>query len=247
VRENKWITAGVFLAFAAAGCTARPNFINHPRPELSVDFDAFSDSGCPPDENGLMLCGSDCPLSVFDCDRIEKPDGLFGGLDPAYPIAYCFFDSYRHSGEDFERAQRVETEGFMYLSGGITQTYVLFVVFVEGEFRILKSPKDFAALFAPVESADEALGYALAHGSYSAFYGLAFERGLRYLTGTVEDTHVEETDDGYLVHLFYYRFFGCGPHTTSAIEVRVTAQGMVEEGNTVGMFEDPDEDGLCVD
>ena len=102
-------------------------------------------------------------------------------------------------------------------------------------------------MFAPVDSSDEPLGYALAHGSYSAFFGLAREPGIRYLTDTVEDTHVEETEDGYLVHLFYYQFFGCGPHTTSAIDVRVSPLGIVGEANVQAMYEDPDEDGLCTD
>lgn len=237
----------IVAALIISGCASPPRFIHHIRPELTVDFVAFADVGCPPDENGLMLCGPESPLSVFDCDRIEEPDGLLGGLDPAYPIAYCLYDSYRHTGEDYERTRRVESEGYLYQFGGIAQTYVRFIVIVEEEFRLLKNQDDFADVFAPIDSADEALGYALAHGSYSAYYGLAPERGLRYLTDMVEDTHVEETENGYLLHLFYYQFFGCGPHTTSAIDVRVTTAGMVEEVDVQAMYENPDQDGLCVD
>ncbi|MBN1437772.1 MAG: hypothetical protein JW929_00045 [Anaerolineales bacterium] len=246
-RKNGWIAALSFLALLCAGCTARPTFLQHPRPELSSDFSAFADAGCPPDENGLMLCFPGSPLAAFDCDRIERPDGLFGGLDPALPIAYCLFDSYRHSGEDFERVMQVEEEGFLYQTGGISQTYVRFVVFRDGEFQLLATREDFAAAFAPVDSANEALAYALAHGPYSAQYGLRFDRGLRYLAATVEDTYVAETDGGYRVHLFHYQFFGCGPHTTSSVDLRVATDGTVEEVKTEAVFQDPKEDSLCVD
>jgi hypothetical protein len=245
--KNGWVAVTGVVALFCAGCTARPTFTPHPRPDLSSDFSAFADAGCPPDENGLMLCNSESPLAAFDCDRIEQPDGLFGGLAPSYPIAYCLFDSYRHSGGDYERVLRIEAEGFLYQSGGISQTYVRFVVFRDGEFQLLATREDFAAAFAPVDSADEALAYALAHGPYSARYGLAFDRGLRYLAPAVEDTYVAEAEGGYLVHLYHYQFFGCGPHTTSAIDVRVSADGTVEEVKTEAVFQDPKQDSLCVD
>jgi hypothetical protein len=241
----------VFPAFPAllilAGCAPPPRFVNHARPDLSVSFAAFTDVGCPPDSNGAMLCPPESPLAAFDCDRIMEPDGLLGGLDPAYPIVYCLYESFRHSGEDYQRTSRIESEGYIYRYGGVAPTYVRFVVFIENEFVLLTTRADFAALYAPVESADEALGFALAHGDYFAYYGLAPERGLRYLTKTVEDTHVEESGDGYLVHLFAYQFFGCGPHTTSAVAVRVTHGGLVEEIRMDGIFENPEEDDLCVD
>ena len=114
-----WVSAIAFLLLPMISCTASPRFVNNPRPEVSVDFSAFANAGCPPDGNGLMLCGSDSPLAAFSCDRIEEPDGLLGGLTPAYPIAYCLYDSYPHTGEDYERTLQVESDGYIYQTGGI--------------------------------------------------------------------------------------------------------------------------------
>ena len=58
---------------------------------------------------------------------------------------------------------------------------------------------------------------------------------------------MDETADGYLVHLFNYQFAGCGPHTTSAFDLLVTGTGEVRELSVKGMFEDPAEDTLCID
>ena len=223
-----------------------PEFINHPRPDLSVDYSAFNDVGCQSDEQGILICDDDSPLASFGCDRIASPLGLIGGLDPAYSIAVCIFESYLH-WEEIDLIFDLEEDGFVYSYGGLNPTYIRYVIYINGEYKLIKTMDELQNAFAPIESRIEALSYALASNDYSAYFGLAYDRNLRYLVDIVEDTHVEKVENGYLVHLYYYRFFGCGPHTTSALEVLVTHNGEVEEMKVEGVFEDPEEDNLCID
>jgi len=96
---------------------------------------------------------------------------------------------------------------------------------------------DLQPVFAPVESADEALSYALAvaDDNYYAAFGLKIHNDgsakvpyptPQYLVARIEDTHVEETTEGYLVHLFRSPACLCG-YETYAVGVLVTREGQV--------------------
>jgi hypothetical protein len=58
---------------------------------------------------------------------------------------------------------------------------------------------------------------------------------------------VETTGDGYIVHVFDYQFFGCGPHYYYAVDLNVTPDGRVGEISRTPIFRDPRLDGLCQD
>lgn len=73
-------------------------------------------------------------------------------------------------------------------------------------------------------------------------------RGLRYFLPVIEETEVVATSSGYLVkNLLKRKFFGCGPHTNSLVDVAVSRDGSVQVGNERKAFEDPKEDAICVD
>lgn len=236
------------ILLTLTGCKRVPEFINHPPPELSVDFSPFLDVGCPPNEYGTLICAEDSPLLALGCDRIAGPYDLLGGLTPTYPMASCFFDSYLHWDDvDDEMLFQYEDEGYIYEYGGLSPTYLRYLIVVDGEIRSIRTRDELQDTFAPIENANEALSYALAWDDLSPYYGLEYDDELRYLVDVVEDTHVTEIDRGYLVHLYYYRFYGCGPHTTSAVDVLVTNEGEVEEVQIDGVFENPEEDDLSVD
>jgi hypothetical protein len=113
---------------------------------------------------------------------------------------------------------------------------------------LLKTEEEFREVFAPVTSADEALSYSLAVTGLSAYYGLETQSGYRYHGDALEDSHVVEAKNGaYEVHLFHYQLCGCGPHTTSATDVLVSADGDVTLGQYTPIFDDKSEDSLCVD
>jgi hypothetical protein len=221
--------------------------VNHPRPELTADFGPFEDAGCPANEQDLRYCEAESPLAALGCDRIRKPTDLLGGLEPPLPIAVCLVEPFRHT-DDPEFYEQIEAEGeYFYRSGGLMPVYTRYVVSQDDQFRLIKTEDEFRDVFAPIETSEEALSYSLAVRKLSAYYGLEPNPEYEYFVDQIEDTHVEMATDGYLVHLFYYQVFGCGPHETYAIVVQVTEQGHVEEVSEDPIYKDPSEDDLCVD
>jgi hypothetical protein len=121
------------------------------------------------------------------------------------------------------------------------------VIFQDGELRLLKSEAEFRAIYAPVETPEEALSYVLAVKNLSAYYGLAYNAAYKYEVGTIEDTPVSLEPDGYKLHLFHDAVFGCGPHWTSEVEMHVSTEGVIRELSGKPIFRDPNQDELCID
>ena len=89
---------------------------------------------------------------------------------------------------------------------------------------------EFRQIFAPVESTDEALGYAMALTALSARFDINPDAEVDYLVDVVEETHAAETPQGYLVYLFDWDHkMGCGTHSFQAVQVLVTREGAVRE------------------
>ena len=243
--RNALIVVGLVLALAA--CQGAPEFINHPAPSLSVAFDEFSDAGCPESKYGGRTCESDSPLAALGCANIREPADLLGGLQPAYPIAVCEMRLHAPS-TTAELAAEIDAGEFLYYGGGLSDTFMRYVIFQDGELRLLKSEEDLRRTFAPIESPEEALSYVLAaKGRLLAYYGLAPDAALEYEADTIEDTYVNSEPDGYSLLLYDYAAFGCGPHWTFAVRLHVSADGMIEEVARQQVFRNPDEDGLCAD
>jgi len=223
-----WMIVWLFIFLTA--CKGEPKLINHPAPNLTISFDAFND---------------DATIAALGCDEIQAPSNLIGGLDPSYPIAIC---AIRMDGEESEELRaEIDSGQFFYYTGGLLGNYVRYVIHQGNEFVLLKTEEGFRNLFAPIESADEALSYALAVRNLSAYYGLQYEPAYKYEVDTIEDTYVIPDSNGYLVHLFYDQVFGCGPHWISEVDMRVSVEGNVEEVASKPIFRDPNMDEVCVD
>jgi hypothetical protein len=145
------------------------------------------------------------------------------------------------------RARTPAKGEYFYRDGGLYPVYIRYVLIRDGGFQLVKNEEEFRAIYAPIESPDEALSYALAMRNLSAYYGLEYNREYEYFVDEIEDTHVETVADGYSVHLYHYQLFGCGPHNTYAIELLVDPQGTITQVAQEAVFKDPSEDGLCVD
>lgn len=221
----------IWLFILLAACTGTPQFINHEPPSLTVSSDAFNDAET---------------LAPLGCDEVQAPSSLVGGLNPAYPIALCIIRYIPGEGSE-ELRDETESGQFFYYTGGLLGNYVGYIIHQNGEFVLLKTEEDFRKVFAPIESSEEALSYVLAVRNLMAYYGLKYDPGYEYEVGVVEDTYVTPEPGGYLVHLFYDQVFGCGPHWTSAVDMRVSAEGNVEEAASQPIFRDPNLDELCVD
>jgi hypothetical protein len=249
MRRCRWVWLAVLssrLAGCIPGLASGPTVINHPQPELAIPSFAFEEVGCSLSEYGTGECSSESPVAALGCRRVSRASDLLGGLEPSYPIAECWVEPYRHE-DPFSVEAQVEADGYLYRNGCLSPRYVRYIAQPPEGLRLLGTAEAFREAFAPIESPEEALSFALAVTGLSAYFGLEARRGFRYFADEMEDTHVVEVEGGYLVHLYHYQFCGCGPHTTSAIDVRVTTGGDVVRVSQEVLYEDPAEDDLCVD
>ena len=235
-----WLLLSLLLLLVA--CQSKPKFMNHPQPNLPVP-PAF-DAGCLEDEYGSRPCISNSSLAVLGCDEIQLPSSLTGGLNPSYPIAECQLIPEQVKAET---QAEIEQGLYFFYTGGLFGRYVRYVIFQDGEFRLLKSEDEFRAIYAPVESPEEALSYVLAVTNLSAYYGLAYSPAYKYEVGRIEDTTVIPEPDGYKLRLYHDAVFGCGPHWISEVEMQVSTEGVIQEIGRKPIFRDPLQDDLCVD
>jgi hypothetical protein len=199
-----------------------PEIINHPKPDLQVDIQPFTDAGCSGENLYVMECATDSPIRALGCDFLTV-NTLTGGLDPSYAVVACM---------------RRETSGappdpsLFKMTGCLMPVYQANVIFVDGEFRLVSGPDDLQAYFAPIESENEALSYAQLATGLNAVYGreVVQEASYLYRVNRLEDTHVVTTDEGYLVSLFSgpEPNCGCGTHTFYQRDVLVRPDGQVE-------------------
>jgi hypothetical protein len=238
-KNNSWLLISLLLMLGA--CQSQPRFINHPQPNLSVTIDHFV-AGCLND--GSAQCMSESTRAALGCDEIQAPPSLLGGLNPSYPIAVC---QMIPSQVKAETQVEIERGLYFFYTGGLFGSYVRYVIFQDGEFRLLKSEEEFRAMYAPIETPEEALSYVLAVTNLSAYYGLVYNSAYKYEVGTIEDTHVTSETDGYKLYLYQEAVFGCGPHWTFEVEMHVSTEGLIQEIDRKPIYRDPNMDELCVD
>jgi hypothetical protein len=225
----------ILCAFLFAA--AAPRVINHPPIPLKADAAAFAPSrtGCK-GESGSYECKKG-PIAELGCDSITLDD-LLGALPS--PTAHCW---------KYNSGPMLPAGEYIHGPRGLIQVYERLVVLDNGRYRLIKNMADFYRAAKPVTSEAQALSMAIAVTGEPPLYGLKIDPGFRYFASTIEDTYVTHgRNDDFIVHnLRSYRQFGCGPHTTSLLTVRVPRVGAVSEISTVKAFEDPKQDGLCVD
>jgi hypothetical protein len=241
---NKKIWLAVVFLLSAACAIRTPSFlssgpkvINHPAPALTVDTAPFQNAGCGTSPD-YQPCDAASPLGELGCANIRDTSPLLGGLTPAYPMVYCI-TRYQRSADPPDPALFHKA----CLAG---QNYRL-ALSRDGQTQLVNNLAELQAAFAPIETPDEALSYAMAASGFEAQYGYKADSSYRYKVQQVEDTHVDTTGTGYVVHLFDSYICGCGPHAYKSVDVTVTRDGQIEVGQRQPVSEDPKMDGLCID
>lgn len=183
----------------------------------------------------------------FKLVSVQMPAESLGGLQPAPVLA------------EATMGQCDNGVGLVNLGGKLRSCKVLLLE-KEGKSSLLDTPAKFKQAFAPVESAEEALSFATALTAAFPLYefdkrapGRSAQGSInlmpefRYFSSSFVPTTVKKEGSDYLVQLFKYQQFGCGPHPYSAVTYRVTPAGEVSEVSNTKLVEDPNFDGLCVD
>lgn len=213
--------------------------INHPQPSISkLNVEVFRQAaGLPASEEPFSVSieslNKSNPLASLDCLTIAEPDVLLGALDPPYPMVTCTAGTHVDQG--------------LYRVGCMFPGVMRYVVYRDGKFQSVASREELQALFAPITSENEALSYALALTGDEAKYGLNSLAGYRTFATVLEDTHVVKVDNGYQINLYEYSLCGCGPHSYKVVNLVITTDGSLIMLSRERAFEDPKDDGLCVD
>ena len=199
--------------------------IHHEKPNIETDFSLFQNIGCDKvkENESRYQCKEKSPLFILGCDFIEDIP-LLGGLTPNYPVALCT----RETVEEFAFVVLPPNE-CLYVNGFMTTFCNRYVVYKDSNFELIKTMDEFRKLFAPVDTPNEALSFALATGWYTANYNQTKLIDYVYTVQELEDSYVEAFTDRYIVHVFYTPPFGCGIFETNAVAVKVTNTGQIEE------------------
>ena len=136
---------------------------------------------------------------------------------------------------------------YFFRDGGLMPVLFRYVIFQDNHFVLLETEDKFREIFAPLETADEALAYVKATTGLRDLYDLKPDAKYEYFVDVIEDTHVDKAADGYLVYLYSEDVFGCGPHPTSSVVFHVTPEGNIQQQEVKQVFKNPTEDHMCVD
>jgi hypothetical protein len=214
-------------------------------PGTSTDIAAFLAAGCIHDGGGGLLCSPGCieaagmgsacsaKASAIGCDEPLRVDHLLDGLTPRASIAPCY-------GAD---TGVVASSGCLFSRSKLRR----FVIASGGRLEIVRDEAAFVKRFAPVESAEEALAFALALTEAHAFFDGKLPRDAVPYPGELPTTSVDAVASGWVVHLFEYEYCGCGPHDEVVVDVLVTREGKVKMGGRRPVWRYPKEDGSCYD
>lgn len=224
---------GIALLVLLVSCTQQ-RIIEHPAPEMSMDHAYFSEQGCfkepSCDPEGFIQ-------PVPPITMIRKPSDLLDGLTPALPLALGSTMLYQDEGEI----------PAVYVNRCMRYQFIRYLVRVNDETILVDSTEMMAKIFAPIDSVEEALSYTIATTGYAALFDLETIKKPTLYIDQVEESFVEEIDNGYIVHLFDTFLCGCGPHVMQSVAVTVLQDGSIQIAEPVDALSDPQYDDLCVD
>jgi len=158
----------------------------------------------------------------FACYEISNASEALAGLDPQLPIVEC----YRRIIDGVDRGS--DQKGLVRV-GCMLPAYRNYIVAINGDFRLIKSKEEFAALFAPVQSPEEAMAFAVALTDSFPLYDRVVPQGYFAVSPAAAPSSIEEKNGAFAVHLFDRPICGCSTHPYYAVDYLVTKEGNVTE------------------
>jgi hypothetical protein len=189
----------------------------------------FLNSGCAIDGYRLNCSGPGLE-ERFGCFEIANASEALEGLDPQLPIVECYSrvidggDRSRDGGSDGGSDQNG-----MVRVGCMLPAYRDYIIAIDGDFRPIKSKEEFAALFAPVQSPEEAMAFAIALTDSFPLYDRVAPEGYFPVSPAATPSSAEEKDGSFVVHLFDRPICGCSTHPYYAVDYLITKEGNVTE------------------
>ncbi len=189
----------------------------------------------------LLVCAL-MPVSISQseqpgCFEIKNVSSELYALTPALPIVECLYLTKDDSA--------LEDDLGIVREGCMMPIYRRFIVGQGTDSRIISSAEQFRLMFAPVQSKEEALAFAVALTDSFALYDTTVPEGYFKTASQVTPTYAEDTKEGYAVHLFEIQSCGCGSHPYYAVDYLVTGDGNVTETHREEVFNS--NYSICVD
>jgi len=215
--------------------------VHQEKPDLKpIDKTVFLDVGCDWQSDNFGVCSDESAFKKMGCDSITTTSDFFSLLNPQISIVTCNYSPFLKDPVD-EQAEGV------YQQGCLSPQLIRYVVAQDGNYQLIQNISGLQEIFAPIENEQEALAYAIAATGYQANYDFDATQDLRYLVDELPETKVDAVTDGFEVLLYDYQFCGCGPHTHFISKVKVFFDGSIQKSDPIPAYEDPEQDGLCVD
>jgi hypothetical protein len=168
------------------------------------------------------------------CRYITEAPEYLGGLNPNYPIAIIGVDLTEPNSND-------------WLAGGLIVGVEKVLIKKQNNYVVINNKKDLQKTFAPINTPQAALSYAILNTRYFATFDEDFFKSrYKYYGINPEVSFIKKDGQNYMVHLFHYQQFGCDHPYFSAL-FKVTPGGEVTLIESKKSFEDPKDNGLCVD
>lgn len=201
-----------------ASATVQPPLVvsvtEYPSLDWAINPQGFEEPGCKGE-----LPETCRELIALGCAEIRSPRFYQGGAQPPYPVMECI-----------SNAEGPPDPKYFKQPPGLDTRYRTYVIYQDGVYRLIIKKSEFKEIFAPVESAEEALGYAMAMTALQARFDIDPGDPVEFLVPVIPETHVETTPDGFLVYLFDSdREMGCDTHSFYGVKVLVKPDGEVAE------------------
>jgi len=205
-----------------------------------IDKTPFQNVGCTWQSDSFAVCEEESVLKKMGCDSITSASDFLSLLNPALPMVVCNYNPYLQDPVD-------ETAEGIFNQGCRMPMLVRLIVYQDGNYQLIQNTSGLQSFYAPIENSNEALAYAIAATGNQPLYKYDSSLDYRYLIKELPETKVEEIAGGYEVLLYDYQFCGCGPHTHSIVKVNVQVDGTLTLSDPIPAYEDPEQDGLCID
>lgn len=170
---------------------------------------------------------------TFGLDEIEIVDINYGSLRPKFRLALGI--------------KYGERDSVLYWNGCMFPAGINLIVQDSLGFHLIWNKQDLKKYFSPIETKEEALSYVYASSGLSPSYDFEIKSRYRQFVDTIRTTYSTQSNNGFDINLFDYELCGCGPHTHFMIKYKVSFEGDIQELERIDLYEDPKEDGLCID
>lgn len=238
----------IFVLFIASACslpwvsTSSENVVASTPPIVEAqDLSPFQNIGCVWQTDNYAVCNQDSIPKKMGCDTLITAPQYLNTIHTGSQFVNCTYAPQLQTPPD-----ETDAKG-LYDSGCSIKVKQRLLMYQDGDYLLIRDLEDLKYNFAPITTAEQALGYAIAATGAEARYDLENLKGYRILTDNLQETTVQAVEGGFEVVLFRYLACGCGPHTTLMQTIKITNSGDLEFVKSTSAFENPEEDDLCVD